>query len=956
MSNNEFTKSKFSISNENFDRLIKYLGYQGHLSEDCDELYDCTYSITIDEKSYNMIGIKTFEENKHDEIRKLHKKYWNKNDIPISILILPNQIIVYNNYNYNSDKSILFDSEKKESENLIELNLLKNENIISGLFWEEVQKYIKDSERVDKRLLVNLHATVTKISEDKTITKKSAFGFVSKCIFVKYLEDRCMLRDITFMKFNAKTFTGLLNNKDSQEIYNFFDYLHKRFNGDLFDNIEVDVINSDTAITYVYEFFSGTDIESGQLNLFSYDFSIIPIELISSIYEKFFDVAVDDDFSTTKKETGSFYTPYYLADFMLNRNINYNFNNGIMNYKVLDPSCGSGVFLVGAFKRIVKGYIYHGNLINSTLLKDILTNQVYGIDNNRKALEITTFSLYIALLDFLEPKDIEVNEFKFPKLINLTLFESSFFDADSEFNKLKFDLIIGNPPWRGANGDHLDYCKQNDIFISDKQIAQAFIMRAKDVANDDTVISLIIPNSIFYKLFSGASHPCSIIKYKKIINKNDNSILVTIFKPNIFSKIFNKIVFDLSNSTYIKSSMFYKDDFLWNIVLYGSHIDYHLIKKLIQLQSLQEFCIDKELEVSQGFAKGRANKSIEEFKEYPLLDFPIEQFFIDPLKLNSKIPDRLYYERIHDKRMFYDCPKLIFRRTLTSEFATNVCSFYDGKLVFNNSYYAIFCERNKYNPAIFNYIEAIINSKLYMYYQVHMSTALKMKPPEIRKDKALQFPMVDYDPENNIISNIVKMVDDIKALYNINMSEKIESVFNLNDISKDINNILSQINDNIYLLYNLSEDEVDAVEYTIDYTVPMTRNKKIAQASDADIQLYCNVIEEYFNELLFTKNLKIISHINKTRFYYNLIFEIKEIHYEFQNERLLENNTIDDLVAFLSTEKNNSALLINKKIKGFYNNAFYIVKTKDKDNWHRYNAYIDINEFIDDVFSEGGDQ
>lgn len=52
MGNNEFTKSKFSILNDNFDYLMKYLGYQDHLIEDCDELYDCVYSITIDEKSY----------------------------------------------------------------------------------------------------------------------------------------------------------------------------------------------------------------------------------------------------------------------------------------------------------------------------------------------------------------------------------------------------------------------------------------------------------------------------------------------------------------------------------------------------------------------------------------------------------------------------------------------------------------------------------------------------------------------------------------------------------------------------------------------------------------------------------------------------------------------------------------------------------------------------------------
>ena len=628
--NNEFIKTKFSSSDDSFNHLMKYLGYQEHLRKGCNEFYDYTYNSTINDKSYMMIGIKKFEENQKDEIKILHKKYWNKNDIPVSILIFPNEILVYNNYNYNCDKSILYDSEKKESENLIELQLLKNENIISGLFWEEVQKYVKNTERVDKRLLMNLQATVAKISEDKTISKKSAFGFVSKCIFVKYLEDRDMLRYNTFMKFNAHTFTNLLENKNKQEIYNFFDYLHLRFNGDLFDNIELDVINSDSAIACVHEFFNGTEIESGQLNLFPYDFSIIPIELISSIYENFFDVSVGDNLmSSTKKETGSFYTPYYLADFMLSRNVNPNLSYNY-NYKVLDPSCGSGVFLVGAFKRIVNGYINQGKLVDSILLRHILTNQVYGIDSNRKALEITTFSLYIALLDFLEPKDLEINDFKFPKLINLTLYESSFFNEDNKFNNLKFDLIIGNPPWKGIKGDHLQYCKRNDIFISDKQIAQAFIMRAKDFVHDNTIISLIIPNSIFYntnasmfrkqlldnfelneiinlnnisdKLFSGASHPCSIIRYKKLIKENDNNILVTIFKPNIFSKLFNKIVFDLSNSTYIRSSLFYEDDFLWNIVLYGSHMDYHLIKKLIKLHTLEEFCNDHGLSVSQGFA------------------------------------------------------------------------------------------------------------------------------------------------------------------------------------------------------------------------------------------------------------------------------------------------------------------------------------------------------------------
>ena len=88
--NNEFIKTKFSSSDDSFNHLMKYLGYQEHLRKGCNEFYDYTYNSTINDKSYMMIGIKKFEENQKDEIKILHKKYWNKNDIPVSILLLLN--------------------------------------------------------------------------------------------------------------------------------------------------------------------------------------------------------------------------------------------------------------------------------------------------------------------------------------------------------------------------------------------------------------------------------------------------------------------------------------------------------------------------------------------------------------------------------------------------------------------------------------------------------------------------------------------------------------------------------------------------------------------------------------------------------------------------------------------------------------------------------------------------
>lgn len=100
------------------------------------------------------------------------------------------------------------------------------------------------------------------------------------------------------------------------------------------------------------------------------------------------------------------------------------------------------------------------------------------------------------------------------------------------------------------------------------------------------------------------------------------------------------------------------------------------------------------------------------------------------------------------------------------------------------------------------------------------------------------------------------------------------------------------------------------------------------------------------------KNLKVISHVETSRFYYKIIFEVVELDAKTLSERVMTiNTTFDDVIVLLSSEKSNSTLLINKKIKGFYNNAFYIVKTKDKCNWQKFNAIVDINEFIEDVFS-----
>ena len=122
-----------------------------------------------------------------------------------------------------------------------------------------------------------------------------------------------------------------------------------------------------------------------------------------------------------KKNTGTFYTPPSLVELILNEKLPINNNESQYNVKTLDPSCGSGIFLVQSFKRLVKRYEnkHHSKLNDFNVLVDILKTNIYGIELDPKSIKVAAFSLYLALLDNLDPKTGWWNKtIQFPYLIN----------------------------------------------------------------------------------------------------------------------------------------------------------------------------------------------------------------------------------------------------------------------------------------------------------------------------------------------------------------------------------------------------------------------------------------------------------------------------------------------------------------------------------------------------------
>ena len=136
---------------------------------------------------------------------------------------------------------------------------------------------------------------------------------------------------------SAKWYTDVLNSKEAT--YNLFLTLKDKFNGDTLQvsEIETEIITQDDLDELRTFILGNSELESRQLTLWPlYSFDIIPIQLISSIYELFFHLSDEED------EKGTYYTPLHLVNLVMDEV--YPWEGEYKDISFFDPSCGSGIF------------------------------------------------------------------------------------------------------------------------------------------------------------------------------------------------------------------------------------------------------------------------------------------------------------------------------------------------------------------------------------------------------------------------------------------------------------------------------------------------------------------------------------------------------------------------------------------------------------------------------------
>lgn len=324
-------------------------------------------------------------------------------------------------------------------------------HVAMGSFWKsELARDIDRRRRIDNVLLGELGELLRTLVE-RGLKPALAQKLVGRCVFFQYLVHRGYMTPAELeSRFGASDLHAILSDLD--RTYALFRWIRATFNGDLFPiedepSERAQLGESPDQLAPLADFFGHFSVVDGQGRLFPFRFDAIPVELISSIYEKFVHMSETDG----SPKAGVHYTPINLVDLVLDPV----FEGLEPSARVLDPACGSGVFLVESLRRLVWLQARQSPLTRALIRKTLL-EQVRGVDISPAALSVAAFSLYLALLELDPdpPRGLDgLGCLKFDPLMDRVLFATSTFESGLERRLLpdeddsRFDVIVGNPPW-----------------------------------------------------------------------------------------------------------------------------------------------------------------------------------------------------------------------------------------------------------------------------------------------------------------------------------------------------------------------------------------------------------------------------------------------------------------------------------------------------------------------------
>lgn len=708
---------------------------------------------------------------------------------------------------------------------------------------------------------------------------------IDRIIFLRMAEDRGIEEYETLFNLLTeeniyKSFTKLCIQADTKYNSGLFHFDEKNA-GDTLDTFTLDLEIGNTVLKKIFKnlYFPNSP----------YEFSVLPAKILGDIYEKFLGNVIRVIRTTTtprviieekpevKKAGGIYYTPHYIVKYIVKNTVGELINgktpDEISNIKIIDPACGSGSFLLEAYQQLLDYHLnYYYNLYNDNpeicleefihLGKDgkwrltikekkrILLHNIYGVDIDSNAVEVTKLSLLLKVLENEKKSAVdhesELGDKVLPNLgdnikcgnslIGLDILNEDLsveeivninpFNYAEEFSEIfsngGFDVVIGNPPYvklHNIDKLSLSYYFENYYAAEKKCDLYSFFV-------ERSLMWLLKPKGILGFIISNTwLNLDSFTNLREIIAKKNTLKNLTLVK-NPFKNVSVAPVIFFAENEKNENYEFEVSRFEENKIADSYFIDSNTIKEensyIIDVNATPEVLkiLDKinknsynlvELsELYYGIMTANNKKYIisektEEWHKPLLRGKDIKRYSIDykgdvfidyrPNEMKKKKT-----ARPGSVERFEVDEKIIFQRYSSSQIIATLD---------RNKFYAlgttILCVSNSEYSNTF--LLGLINSKLLNWWYGRVFTS---PTNYIREFEAIPIIKLDLEKTNDkkyhdlISKKVEKILDLNKKLISIESPN--------NQLKKSIDSFENDIDQLVYELYDLNDDEIKIVE------------------------------------------------------------------------------------------------------------------------------------------------
>ncbi|MBM7045526.1 class I SAM-dependent DNA methyltransferase [Rhizobium lusitanum] len=510
--------------------------------------------------------------------------------------------------------------------------------IRNGTIWDDPEvcrEMLSSTRAAHRRLIAAVDVLYRTLISEKVLNEGLSRRLLILSLLIAYLEERKVLSTDYFGQFvdGATKFFEVL--ADGPALIRLLQSMEDRFNGHVFrlNDEEKAMLRGTDQLRRFADLVEAQKEAGGQLTLWkTYSFGDLPVELISHIYQLF-----------VKDNNSSVYTPPALVRLVLEEALSWKRLDQLEAEKqvILDPACGSGIFLVEAYKRLILHWRSRNNWAHpSVRVLKTLIRRVHGVDMEAGAIQLAGFSLCLALCDALESEEIKASVKLFPILANRSLHHDCFFNAVQTCRRLRHirvGVVVGNPPFEsklttpGAEKAFAAYQKEFDGALPDKQLGYLFLHEAMKIVAAGGALCMLQQDGFLYNqgsakfrrtffkswrvrevldfvsvrgLFEAADTKVIVVVAAAEAPKENSRILHAVFRRTGRANAGQGFDIDYYDLHWVPNTVALNADDIWPANIVGGGRTFAFLERLKEYPTLKEYAEAQEWTFGDGYIEG----------------------------------------------------------------------------------------------------------------------------------------------------------------------------------------------------------------------------------------------------------------------------------------------------------------------------------------------------------------